>query len=602
MKTTTKRLMLAAMMLTATVLCTAAQAQVAQPAPSEQVQKILTPVESLISKNTFVLGYVDVKAIDVDKTVANWKQLLTDLFAKMAQDPENASILAQADIDVDAILAEYFKAIDDSLPMGKMAIDGVLQTGLTGVYVLANSRTMMMAPVRIVLNFDNPDGPDNLIQVMSMLMPDFDTEFLEMMYHIEKKGNMVIVSIPLPDSGLDMENPADKARLQRMFDEITPEANPAIAAGLERVKGAPFQVVFAPDSAIRETITTALAMAPEPANKFGGKTLTDGFLFVSVGLDPMKQIFALIIQSASPEAAQKLYDTVLEAVDETFDKMKADLADLGDDPFALAMGEQMEQMIASYTAMLKALLPQVNGSRLQLIINKQFIESRSEVLSAVGAMLLPAVQAAREAARRMQCANNMKQIGIAIHNFNDSQRYLPPVMTADADGKPLHSWRVLLLPYVEELALYQQIRLDEPWDSEHNKQFHNRVPRIYQCPSATDDMTGMTSYSVVVGKECLFNEPNAKKSFVDIPDGTSNTIAVVERNTPVCWMDPTQEITFEEACEGVNVSADGLGSNHTMGMNALFFDGSVQFVSNMVPPAILRALFTCAGGESVALP
>jgi prepilin-type processing-associated H-X9-DG protein len=105
---------------------------------------------------------------------------------------------------------------------------------------------------------------------------------------------------------------------------------------------------------------------------------------------------------------------------------------------------------------------------------------------------------------------------------------------------------------------------------------------------------------VVVGKECYFDEPNARRSIAAITDGTSNTIAIVERATPVCWMDPTQEITFAEACKGINVSDEGLGSNHTGGINVGFFDGSVQFISQTIDLAVLWALFTRAGGESVS--
>jgi len=216
------------------------------------------------------------------------------------------------------------------------------------------------------------------------------------------------------------------------------------------------------------------------------------------------------------------------------------------------------------------------------------------------ALLLPAVQAAREAARRMQCINHEKMIGLALHNYLDQYNCFPPVMTAGEDGKPLHSWRVLMLPYIEQQGLYDQIRLDEPWDSEYNRQFHNQMPSIYACPSAKSGNreNGLTSYSVVVGMESYPLELNVGRPLKEIRDGTSNTIAIVERKTPVCWMDPTQEITFEKACEGVNVSADGLGSNHTGGMNVAIFDGSVRFISNTVTPGDLRALFTWAGGES----
>ena len=218
-------------------------------------------------------------------------------------------------------------------------------------------------------------------------------------------------------------------------------------------------------------------------------------------------------------------------------------------------------------------------------------------------MMLPAVSGAREAARRMQCMNNMKQIGLALHTYHDAHGSFPPVYTTDENGKPLHNWRVLMLPYMEHQSLYENIRLDEPWDSDYNKQFHDRAPSTFRCPSATGDMTGMTSYSVVVGAESYPVDTEDSLSFRDITDGLSNTVFLVERKAPVCWMDPTQEITFEKACEGINVSAfDGLGSNHPGGMNIGLFDGSVLFISNTIDPGVLRAILTWNGGESMDIP
>ena len=220
------------------------------------------------------------------------------------------------------------------------------------------------------------------------------------------------------------------------------------------------------------------------------------------------------------------------------------------------------------------------------------------IIGVLIALLLPAVQAAREAARRMQCANNMKQIGLAMLNYHDEYKCLPPAYTVDENGNPLHSWRVLILPYVSQQYLYDQIRLDEPWDSEYNKQFHSQMQSSFCCPSI-ETMAGMTTYSVIVGEETPFGDPTAKHTYGDISDGTSNTIFLVERKIPVCWMDPTQEITFEEACKGINVFGNEMGSNHTGGMNVGMFDGSVQFISETIHPGNLRAFFTRAGGESV---
>ncbi|MCL2117680.1 MAG: DUF1559 domain-containing protein, partial [Planctomycetaceae bacterium] len=177
-------------------------------------------------------------------------------------------------------------------------------------------------------------------------------------------------------------------------------------------------------------------------------------------------------------------------------------------------------------------------------------------------LLLPSVPAAREAARRMQCSNNLKQICLALHIYYDVYHSLPPAFTVDENGKPLHSWRVLLLPYLEQGKLYSEIRLDEPWDSEYNQQFHDVTIHVFQCPSngllgriqrQYPNLTtvGNCHYSIVLGPETPF--PGAESTqFSDMTDGTSNTVAVVERAMPVYWMDQNNEIRFNTACEGIN--------------------------------------------------
>ena len=228
-------------------------------------------------------------------------------------------------------------------------------------------------------------------------------------------------------------------------------------------------------------------------------------------------------------------------------------------------------------------------------------------------VLHPAVGAAREAARRMQCVCYPKQIALAMHNYHDHYHSFPPAYTVDESGKPLHSWRVLLLPYLEQQQLYDEIRLDEPWDSEHNRQFHSRKLNLFQCPSdrtlganvylvkrfskiLRDDLN--CNYSVVVGEQTIF--PGSKTTKIsDIKDGTSNTILVVERMFPICWMDPTHEITFDDACRGINAGVYGPGSGHVGGCNMAIADGSVRYISETIEPETLKGLLTKAGGESV---
>ena len=221
------------------------------------------------------------------------------------------------------------------------------------------------------------------------------------------------------------------------------------------------------------------------------------------------------------------------------------------------------------------------------------------------ALLLPAVQAAREAAVRMQCSNHEKQIVLALHNYHDTHGALPPLYTVDAEGRPLHSWRVLILPYINQENLYSQIRLDEPWNSEHNKRFHDAFIAVYNCPKnqSARGSTNNCTYAAIAGEAFVPAKEAGQITgigFAHIADGTSNTIAVIEVREPFCWMDPAADVTLDELARGVN-SGGRVGSSHVGGCNAGMCDSSCRFISNSIDLALLRAMGTRAGGESVYL-
>ena len=216
------------------------------------------------------------------------------------------------------------------------------------------------------------------------------------------------------------------------------------------------------------------------------------------------------------------------------------------------------------------------------------------IISVLIALLLPSVPCSREAARRMQCVNKMKQIMIAFHNYHDAYDCFPPAYTADDNGRPLHSWRVLILPYIEHKALYEKIRLDEPWDSEHNRQFHSKAPDAFRCPSAGSlreapavPAPAGSFYSVVDGPEAAFFGTETKAMPTK---GLGETIFLVERRMPVNWMDPSREISFETACKGINVDAMGISSYHPGGANAAFGDGSIRFLSDSINGETLQKM------------
>ena len=211
------------------------------------------------------------------------------------------------------------------------------------------------------------------------------------------------------------------------------------------------------------------------------------------------------------------------------------------------------------------------------------------------ALLLPAVQMSREAARRTQCRNNLKMIGLALHNYHSVFNSLPPAYTVDAQGKPLLSWRVLILPYVEEQSLYSQFHLDEPWDSPHNLGLSALMPDVYRCPSEPASFGSGSCYAAISGPGTIFPGDRAVK-FADITDGTANTAMIGEvKGTNLNWTQPT-DVLFDARFTGPG----NFSSWHPGGWNMLMADGTVRFLPDTINPATYRSLMTISGGEAVS--
>lgn len=220
------------------------------------------------------------------------------------------------------------------------------------------------------------------------------------------------------------------------------------------------------------------------------------------------------------------------------------------------------------------------------------------VLAVVGiigvliALLLPAVRTSGDAARRMSCGNNLKRIGLALANYESDYHCLPPAYTVDADGKPLHSWRTLILPYLEQQALYEKIDLSKPWDDPANQAAHDaRVP-TYECPSNVSP-AGRTTYLAVIGPDtCLRSE--GPRTLADITDDYDLTLVVMEVDPQhaVHWMSPT------DATEPMILDfAAAARLPHPEGAQALFVNSQVRFLSKDIKPDTLRALVSIAGND-----
>jgi len=210
-----------------------------------------------------------------------------------------------------------------------------------------------------------------------------------------------------------------------------------------------------------------------------------------------------------------------------------------------------------------------------------------DLLDGLASVLSPAQ------ARKQAAMNNLRQIGLALHTYHDVHRGFPAAVSTDDDGKPLLSWRVQILPYIEQDALYKEFHLDEPWDSEHNKALVEKMPKVFAAPGS-EAGPGMTSYLTVRGEKTIF--PGTKPiSLAGVLDGTSNTIMVVEASDKraVTWTKP-DDYEFDDMSP-----MDGLLGLRPRGFLALFGDAHVQLIPEDVDKDSLIGLYTRDGGEPI---
>jgi Protein of unknown function (DUF1559)/BlaR1 peptidase M56 len=270
-----------------------------------------------------------------------------------------------------------------------------------------------------------------------------------------------------------------------------------------------------------------------------------------------------------------------------------------------------------------------NGARLETSGSHVHLQAKSSLDLAGGVKLLaPAVAAESMASRRKLSVNNLKQIALAFFNYNSTNgRFPAPVLYGGATGKVPYSWRVAILPYLEQQELYNQYNFDEPWDGPSNRKLVDKMPTVYSHPGADGGPSSHinASYFVFTGKgTALSPSPDAgaaggggmsaslkssapgskpapgagsglsHPTFMDITDGTSNTILAVEAKRDVPWTKP-EDIPFDP-----NGPVPELGNVSPNGFDAAFADGSVRFISKRVNPNVLKALLTRSGGEVIS--
>ncbi len=198
----------------------------------------------------------------------------------------------------------------------------------------------------------------------------------------------------------------------------------------------------------------------------------------------------------------------------------------------------------------------------------------------------------------MHCDNNLKQIGLALRQYQRRYSCLPPAFVPDANGKPMHSWRVLLLPFLDQDALYQKYSFKEPWDGPNNRKLSNVSIGVYKCTSDAPEYAN-TSYVAVVGPGTAW--PGATGARLgDVQTDPGNTVLVVEvADSGVNWMEP-RDLSFENMDFHVNGQPrNSISSRHRGDATVLFVDGSVGRLGDGLTPEAIRAMLRITGATGV---
>lgn len=234
-------------------------------------------------------------------------------------------------------------------------------------------------------------------------------------------------------------------------------------------------------------------------------------------------------------------------------------------------------------------------------------------------LLPPFIADASNAARRNDCLSNLKQILLGLNNYESANGAFPPAYVADAEGKPMHSWRVLILPYMEQKQLYNQYDFDEPWDGPNNRKLWDQIPYFYSCKGCERcrDLGGepfgkmpgnASNYVAVVGDETAW--PDGKQvKWSDLADGSSQTLMVLEYSgMTVPWTAPV-DLTYEQAIDVLtgddaqgHITSDESLATATFSRNFRiggFGDGHGNVLPSGLTEEYARALLTIAGGETM---
>jgi prepilin-type processing-associated H-X9-DG protein len=214
-------------------------------------------------------------------------------------------------------------------------------------------------------------------------------------------------------------------------------------------------------------------------------------------------------------------------------------------------------------------------------------------------VLFPAVRSIRQTDHQAQCLANLQQIAMAVYDYRQRYDTFPPPVITDEDGRAMHSWRVLILPFLDQQELYDRYDFGQSWDSPDNRELIEMIPKVYRCPADPSGRGSQTSYLMIVGPG-TFPSVTGPTRLDEFPDGGNLTLMLVETvNSGIDWTEP-RDLNAEEMSFEVNDPAGGaIGSRHPGGAHVALCDGTVRFLSDWTSPEQVQAMTTVDGGETI---
>ncbi len=441
-------------------------------------------------------------------------------------------------IDVNAILP-LFSGISDATGLEAQSemirgfIDSMRGGGVSSVYVSAATRTPLDGGPLVIIPCQNPAVVNGLATVLVQNAPDPQSQKIHVGDEVVVVGPAVALDRVLARSGADRP------------DLILPLDEPDLLD---------HQLVFALPDELRQELTAfwpqTLSVSPLP-DPISPRQIAEDVLRVVIGLRlvPSEDEVRLRIETTGTDGADR--------VKELFDRL-------------LMSADDLSQVI-------------------QVEVDDDRVELRAQP-DALARLTFTMLAPARDAARSQAKMNSIKQIGLAFHNYHAAEKHFPPRVMTDSQGKPLMSWRVAILPHLDNAALYQAMKLDQPWNSDANREVSSTVVPVY-CEG--EDQGNKTTLRAPVFPGSLWDGDGPPKSIREIRDGTSNTIAIIDAppSAAVEWADPQPWVISAD-----DPMSDIFGERETVTVG--FLDGSARVLHrDEMSNDQLKSLLTVAAGD-----